>query len=284
MKALAAALVLLSAGTFAGVLLEHYVGTSAVMDWTGLRHAILVRQWRSAGNRLEVPVDGVRESRPMVALVFGQSNAANSGETPGAANSAVYELYHGRLFEARDPLLGAEGSGGSVWTRLGAKAVASGQFRAVVLVPIAFSATEIARWAPGGSLHDALLDRIAQAHAGGLRFTHLLWHQGEADAQRGTPEAAYRESFLAMLAAIRQLGVDAPIYVATASRCGKMRASDEVRHAQTALIDPAAGILAGPDTDALGLADRYDGCHFSSEGLEKAAELWWQAIRPKPGK
>jgi hypothetical protein len=272
------------AGVLAGVLLEHYVGTAAIIDWSGLRHALLRHEVRSVGNRAEVPLDGLRAKPLMVALVFGQSNAGNSGETLGKEHPGVYELHRGRLYQARDPLLGAEGDGGSVWIRLAATAVDSGEFGAVVLVPFAFGTSEIARWAPGGSLHDALLARIAQAQASGLRFTHLLWHQGEADAQRDTAGAAYRESFLAMLAAIRRLGVDAPIYVAATSRCGKVRGSEAVRGAQTGLIDPPAGILPGPDTDTLGFADRYDGCHFSTEGLEKAASLWWDAIRVRRSK
>jgi hypothetical protein len=268
-------------GVAAGILLEHYVGTAQLIDWSGLRHALAIRQVRSTGDRIEVPFEGLRGKRIMVALVFGQSNAANSGETPGTGNPAVYEFYNGRLYQARDPLLGADGNGGSTWLRLGSKAVESGEFEDVVLVPFAFGTTGIARWAPGGSLHDALLARIAQAQGIGLRFTHLLWHHGEADAQSGTGEAAYRESFLAMMAAIRRLGVDAPIYVARASRCGKYRESETIRRAQIALTDPSTGILAGPDTDALGFADRYDGCHFSTEGLERAAGLWWDAVRQR---
>lgn len=281
MKTCLAAMVAFVAGALTGVLLEHYVGTGALIDWSGLRHATLIRDLRPTGDRVEVPLAALREKRTMVALVFGQSNAANGGETPGAEHPAVYEFYNGRLYQARDPLLGADGNGGSVWLQLGAKAVESGDFGAVVLVSFAVSATEIARWAPGGSLHDALLNRIAQARASGLRFTHLLWHQGEADAYRGTGEAAYRESFLAMLAAIRRQGVDAPIYTAVASRCAKFRGSESIRSAQVALRNPSAGILEGPDTDALGFEYRYDGCHFSTEGLEQAANLWWEAVRPR---
>jgi len=29
----------------------------------------------------------------------------------------------------------------------------------------------------------------------------------------------------------------------------------------------------------LGFAERYDGCHFSTEGLERAADLWLDALQ-----
>jgi len=164
--------------------------------------------------------------------------------------------------------------------RLAAKAVASGAYDTVVLVPFAFGTADIASFAPGGSLHEGLLEAVAGARERGLAFTHLLWQQGEADAIERTSGEAYRQRFGAMLASIRGLGVDAPIYVARATRCAKVHPSDEIANAQSALADPAAGILPGPDLDTLGLADRYDGCHFSTEGLERAAELWLGALKP----
>jgi hypothetical protein len=271
-------------GALAGILLEHYVGTAAIIDWSGLRHAAFVRELRSTAGRTEIPRETLPGKRTMVVLAFGQSNAANGGETPGIGHPATYEFYNSRLYAARDPLLGTDGDGGSVWLRLAAKAVESAEFDAVVLVTMAFSTTEIARWAPGGTLHDALIARIEKAQAAGLRFTHLLWHQGEADARLKTDEAAYRASFLAMLAAIRKAGADAPVHVAVATRCGKVRGHEPVRKAQIGLRDPAAGIFGGPDTDQLGFGERYDGCHFSREGMERAAGLWWEAIRSRPGR
>jgi hypothetical protein len=262
-----------------GILFEHYVGTNAAIDWTGLRDRMIVHQVRSTAGRTPVTLPVSAPGRTMVALVFGQSNAGNSGESLGSPHPGVYEFYRGRFYAARDPLLGARGDGGSVWLPFAAKAIASGEFDSVVLVAFAVGASEIARWAPGGSLHDGLLSAIAGARDSGLTFTHLLWQQGEADALARTSGKAYRESFMAMLDAIRRQGVSAPIHVARASRCGKIRPSEEIRSAQSALADPALGIVAGPDTDALGFGERYDGCHFSTEGLDHAAELWLGTVQ-----
>jgi hypothetical protein len=219
----------------------------------------------------------------MVALVFGQSNAGNGGESAGPAHPGVFEFYRGNLVEARDPLLGATGDGGSIWLRLAGKAVASGAYDRVILVPYAFGPSTVARFAPGGSLNAGLLATIADARAHGLSFTHLLWEQGEADAMAHTPGPAYREKFNAMLASIRREGVAAPIFVARATRCAKFRPSEEIGDAQAALADPGAGVLAGPDLDTLGFGDRYDGCHFSTEGLDRAADLWLRAIETERG-
>ena len=262
----------------AGVLFERWVGTDAMIDWVGWRHKLALHRTRSTADRHAVTLPTTGQERTMVALVFGQSNAGNSGETPGPPLPNVFEFYRGRLYEARDPLLGATGDGGSIWTRLAAKAIASGAYDAVVLVPFAVGSAEMARFAPGGSLSDGLLDVIAEARKSGLVFTHLLWDQGEADAYAKTSPEAYRQRFEAMVAAIRGLGVGAPVYVARATRCGKVRPSEELGNAQAALVSLASGVHAGPNLDALGFAERYDGCHFSTEGLERAADLWLDAL------
>ncbi len=221
-------------------------------------------------------VRGVRSGRVMVALAFGQSNAANSGETRYRPREDVYNVYRGKLYRARDPLLGATGRGGSVWTRLGDKLVATGHYDAVVFVPLAVGNTAIASWTVGGELHAGILNAVRDVQAQGLGVTHLLWHQGESDLN--TPADAYRSRFRAMLASIRSEGVDAPIYVSVATRCHQGGPNETVRRAQQSLVDPARNIYAGPDTDTLGRRYRYDGCHFSAQGLERAAELWLRVL------
>ncbi len=216
--------------------------------------------------------------RVMVALVFGQSNAGNWGESAKTAGRGVFYFFRGQFGRAKDPLPGANGNWGSVWTRLGDKIIAAKQYDRVVFVPASIGATEIALWAPGGLLHKDLLRNVREARDAGYTFTHLLWHQGESDAVLGTHKEDYKQRFLAMLAAIRALGVDAPAFVALATRCGEYPPNAEIRAAQTELVNPGLGIFQGPDTDQLDAAWRYDGCHFSNAGLDAHAEMWLKAI------
>ena len=224
-------------------------------------------------------IRGVRSGRVMVALTFGQSNAANSGETRYRSSGRVYNVYRGKLYRARDPLLGTTGRGGSVWTRLGDRLIAAGYYDAVVFIPLAVGNTPIARWTTGGDLHGGILQAVREVQAQGLNVTHLLWHQGESDLN--TPANVYQTMFRAMLASIRSEGVDAPIYVSVATRCHQRGPNEVVRRAQQELVDPAQNIHAGPDTDTLGRRYRYDGCHFSTAGLERFAELWLKALGPE---
>ncbi len=217
-------------------------------------------------------------ARVMIALAFGQSNAANYGSSLARGGERVYNFYDGTLYQAEDPLLGADGPGGSVWSRLGAKLIAGALYDAVVFVPIAVGGSGMDQWTPGGVYHRKILDAIDRLNEQQHSFTHLLWHQGETDAMYQTPPQEYRRMFLAMLANIRDHGVQAPIYVSVATRVGDY-VDAELQRAQAALVDAPRGIMAGPDTDVLVGSCRYDGTHLSEEGLERAAELWLAALR-----
>lgn len=216
--------------------------------------------------------------RTMVALVFGQSNAANFGETRRVAGPNVLNLRNGVLTRARDPLRGANGQGGSVWTRLGDKVIAAGLYDRVIFVPAAIGATEIAEWVPGMPLHELILSAIRDAQKRGLTITHLLWHQGESDAFLKIGYADYQLRFRNMLRSIREQGVGAPVFVSVATRCGQYPVSEEIQGAQMNLVNHDAGIWAGPNTDDLDAGFRHDGCHFSTAGLDRAAGLWLDAI------
>lgn len=271
-------LALFASGVLGGILFQKYYSVGQLLKTIGVRDRALAN---SPVQRAEAPISSVRSGRVMVALVFGQSNSANSGETPHKSRPGVYNFYKGKLYPAQDPLLGATGDGGSVWTRLGDQLVEKQYYDAIVFVPLGVGETAIARWKSDGDLHPAILQAIHDVEAQGLTITHLLWHQGESDALLKTSKSTYKIMFLDMLLSIRKQGVNAPIYVSVATRCQKQLPDEQIRQAQQELVNPAQGIYGGPDTDKLGFGDRYDGCHFSTEGLEKFAQLWLEKLNPK---
>ena len=249
-----------------------------------------VQGWRNQGfpvsllARAEVsqPMFGQEGHRTMVALVFGGSNAANEGESLRVANERVFNVFNGRFFRAEDPLLGSTGQGGSVWTRLGDELIERELYDEVVFVPISEGHASIAKWSPGGGLHRKLLERIRETQSMGLTFTHLLWHQGPSNAIDKMAKAAYQDAFHAMLDGIRKEGVTAPVYVSVATRCNKEGPNQTIQEAQTELVNPLEGIFEGPNTDTLGLEYRFDGCHFTDKGLQRAALLWLEVLTRSP--
>lgn len=212
-----------------------------------------------------------------VLLILGQSNAANTVRgflhepKPGTVN---FNALDGRCYVAREPLLGMWRDGyeyqpdhGSIWTL-----VADGLPEPVTLAPIAQVGSSVADWSEGYARGRLLLalDGLKRA---GLAPTAVLWHQGETDAAEGTPGEAYERHFRAVLATLRNAGVDAPVYVAQASVCRNF-GSEEIRAAQ-ARVTELPNVRPAPDTDTLShVAYRYDGCHFSAEGAKRAAQMW----------
>lgn len=232
--------------------------------------------------RREVSVETVKRlplKRVMVALAFGQSNSANFGDVLHEAGPGVFNFNNGKLYNAQDPLLGADGRGGSVWPLLGDKLIAAKRYDAVVFASIGVGTTDITQWRPDGEHFPKMQKAIKELQNQGLPPTHLFWHQGETDGRLRTSTRLYKTEFLKMIQAIRQMGVKAPLYVCQASRCMKQPPIASVRLAQKQLADQYPDIFEGPDTDALGFEYRHDGCHLSDAGQKKFADLWMEKLR-----
>lgn len=222
------------------------------------------------------------DARLAVLFALGQSNLANEGDAgalfePG---SAVYNFnfFDGRIYRARDPLLGAYWNRSNLLTRLGDRLVRSGAYDRVLLVPVAAGGTACADWVPGGKVFPRAAVALTRLRARGIVVTHALWQQGEAESAEKAPDGAtWMRHFRTMVAALRRAGMAAPLYVAQSTRCHHPP-NATIRAAQEGVIEPAARILAGPDTDTIGPEHRWDGCHFSGEGLDRAAGLWFESI------
>ncbi|MDD5036986.1 MAG: sialate O-acetylesterase [Methylococcaceae bacterium] len=218
------------------------------------------------------------QGKTMVMLAMGQSNSANHGEVRYTPKRKVYNFFRGKCYRAADPLLGATGDRGSVWTRFADRVIEAGLYGTVLIASVGATGTPIGRWKSDGDLHHRILAAIEALHGRGFRITQMFWHQGEQDTSLNTAEAKYKASFLDMLGSIRKQGVDAPIYVAVASWNGDTFSQD-VERAQMELPNPDQKIYPGPNTDEwTGATDRY-GVHFSDAGLNKVADSWLQRLK-----
>lgn len=223
----------------------------------------------------EFPAEGTA-----VILTFGQSNASNDGETLYQPQGPVFNFnfLDGNCYKAIDPLLGATGTGGSIWSRLGELLVSRNKYENVIVAPIAFGGSSIIGWTDPGALQPRIGNAVLGLKQHGLEITHIMWLQGSADSRM--PKKIYEAYFDEIADGIRNLEVSAPIYVALET-CNKRT---EVRDAQMALLSEGRKILAGPDSDAISEpGDRWQGdCHFSDIGLSKHAEAWFTAISENP--
>ena len=227
------------------------------------------------------------DKRTMIALTFGQSNAGNRGQTLYTPhNPAVLNYFEGKLYRAKDPLLGTTGPGGSVWTHLGDLLIDSGLYRKVIFIPIAIGNTDIKCWASGECFQklEATLRQLDSQH---IKLTHIFWHQGESDNLENTPKQEYKANLKIIFQTLRNHHQQADFYVSIASyhngAVTKPLGVDKViRQAQKEFISENKGVVFGPDTDQLIYAiHRYDGVHFSDFGMKAFANLWFRAIKKK---
>ena len=206
-------------------------------------------------------------------LVLGNGTAANSGEIRYACDREVYsfDFMRVRCSQASDPLPGASGNGGSIWSRLGDQLIGRGLLERVLFVPLAFAGSKVADWIPGGSRHrrTALaLSRLRKELASPmLPFCAVLWHPGEASA---LSPSAYRLHCHDIISDMRANGVFAPVFIARANenRTGTRQEKQIIQG------DAAVGIFAGPNIDAIGSSTR-ERTHLN---LDRAASLWLDVL------
>ena len=96
----------------------------------------------------------------------------------------------------------------------------------------------------------------------------------------GTSNEAYVVRFGGFVELLRARGIAAPVYVAIAAYFGIPAGYGPqqavIAAAQRRLVNPASGIVEGPNTDAI--RDRHDDCHMSETGLCKHAAAWVEAL------
>ena len=205
-----------------------------------------------------------------VILIFGQSNSANHGEACYASTEPIYNFYEGKFYKAKDPLLGATGTGGSLGLPLAESLIHKGLTNKVLLITIG-EGDEIKHWVRNKKLGRTL------RQLKGIKIDYILWHQGESDAQKNTPPEEYKQMFLEIIDSIRTKNIDAPIFVAVATRVAN-KINTFIQDAQQQLT-MYRGVYPGPNTDILdSMDDRRDKCHFSEIGQLKHADLWVEAI------
>jgi hypothetical protein len=240
-----------------------------------------------------------------IILAIGQSNGGNFGSGRYTASGLTYAYAgSGVFYQASDPMAGGEGSDASPWPRLASLLLGKPHINnppcttvtnRVFIANRAKGGTFVADWAPGGSQSTYLIAQVQDMLANGLTPTRIIWVQGEADAGN-TTSSAYQASFLAMETSIRNLGVTAPIYIATATVCNfrdaanpsppavvwrtpdwyvaKEQARIDIRAAQAALVNGTTR-KAGANIDTIDwrLRSLGDGCH-GGDGF-----LWEHARR-----
>lgn len=224
-----------------------------------------------------------------VIITAGQSNAANMLSDPVDRDPvrSAFMVFGSSCWLIEDPVLGASGFRGSLWTSLGHR-LSDATGKNVVFLNAAAGGTTFADWLePRSGYLDRLAARVAEARALGLEPSIVLWHQGESDARRNLDRATYEAELRALVdAATARAGLSPNLrfVLYRASKCqdsqGREKTSSELIDAQTAIATSDPRAVAGPDTDRLGPRERADGCHFNMRGRDRVIDETLRILLP----
>ena len=256
---------------------------TGVAIYQSIRHdAVLqsrLKQLVPASAVTQVDCTLVTSGRPYVLLALGQSNAGNHGTPDSMAMPPITVVTGGKCVRASDPLPDATGTGASIWPRLVARMLRNPLQRPIVVSLLAMESSTIDEWTRKRSpLRERLVQQLDALKLLGLLPNAILWQQGEADARDATSTVDYAARLDLLDNLLTEAGIRAPVYLARSTVC-RTPANLPIRSAVDTKITQGGRWLSGPDTDTLnGNRFRHDGCHFSSAGLDAAAQMWAQTL------
>jgi hypothetical protein len=239
---------------------------------------------------------------------WGQSVASNSLRGRYTAITPAAWIYggDGKFYPCSDPIVGPDGTDGSVWSRL-PDAVIGRSYNGVIVNQVviggcARGGTSVNDWAPGGPQNPMLLRKVADFIDTVGMPTHLAYSQGEADVTLLTKDQWFNQ-WLAMLNSVRGVGCISKIWSSIETICNLRSAADPNDH-QVIYRTPDSYIdievsrqairsaqmraafnentLQGPNLDLIDWRLRAcgDGCHFGELGATAAASAWAAALLP----
>jgi hypothetical protein len=244
-------------------------GADPVLDTTG---------------RVEVPCALDPSERTGVFVFVGQSLSVNEVPTiltPTYSKNHQLNIYDGKCYRTKEPLLGINVSGGAVTDARGTwmshfadRMIAGGHLDRPIIVPMAVGGTTVAQWADDASapyLRNLIGVVARRIQAAGLPCTAIHFGQGESDTSAGTTQAAYAASLAKVIAAFNQEMPGCPIFIARESYYYGATSS-AVLAAQDAAVNGVT-VFAGENLESLGSSYRYDNTHLNEAGADARAAL-----------
>lgn len=222
---------------------------------------------------------GQIDERTAVIVFIGQSLSVNSVTTryvPVNSNIDQMNIWDGKLYKAKDPLLGINGGalGGTWMLPMADKLITDGHFDRVIIVPMAVGNTRVGQWSDP-NLAPYLFRRInsvgLRLRDAGLPCTAIMWGQGESDTSAGTSQAAYAAALSKIIAEFNRAIPGAPFLVAQeAYYYGNTNAG--ILAAQASVVNGTT-VFAGENVELIGPSGRYDNTHLNAAGALQRASL-----------
>jgi hypothetical protein len=223
----------------------------------------------------------------IVIITGGQSNAANAFSDPVGPDPAsrAYMMLDGQCYRLRDPVLGATGQDGSLWTGLGL-AIHAQTGRPVVFINGAVGGAQLGDWLDDRSHYrQRLADQSKMARRIGLTPDYVMWIQGETDAAVLLAPSLYVAQMRDVIARFDASGAvppGTPWVIYRSTRCKDRRGNGpDIDRAIAVWATGSNRIILGPLASALDDDYRRDGCHFNGRGRQALIAETMAIIGPR---
>lgn len=256
-----------------GILWQRYYGVHHFLIDLGVRTV----EYSDNSDRIGYDITNLK--KPLVILIYGQSNVANTVSQKSQTSLPIFNFYKGKLYQAKDPLLGATGKLGSLWIDTAKKILKKSDYKEVILVNDARNNSSIKDWSPKGKFHKTLNDTYHQLTQLHLAPHLIVFGQGERDSIDNMSSLNYALHLKNLYENVQSTHGDKPFLISLSSRCYAYLPNNNIRQAQLKLINDYPSVFQGPDTDSFNESYRYDGCHFNKLGKQVISNVWATKIR-----
>ena len=235
-----------------------------------------------------------------VYLVNGQSNSVNQGLYSDLRTfenqDKVHVFYKGKTYNMNNPLAGSYGSKDCVWKLLGDKMIKDKKHEHVVFVLTGCGGACIKALLKHKKKFVNVYKELKNKYG---KIDGIFYHQGEANSglhkinnikdRNEIKSSEYYKDFNTLMKHmvddnyskdkiyVSRVTMECYYYLKDVNKNKKLKLDSTLEPIQDVLRDE---YNAGPDTDTIGLIDRFDNCHFNDEGLNKHAKLWFKALYP----
>lgn len=261
----------------------YYIYPSAgVIQWT--------EPYLDLSDRTEVALGDIGE-RTAVIVFIGQSLSVNSvpvAYVPVNSNIDQLNIWDGKLYKAKDPLLGINGGDpahrGTWLLRMADKLISDGHYDRVIIVPMGVGNTRVGQWSDP-NLEPYLFRRIntvgLRMRDAGLPCTAIMWGQGESDTSANTSQASYAASLQKVIGEFNRAIPGCPVLVAQeAYYYGNTNAG--ILAAQASVVNNST-VFAGENVELIPPSGRYDNTHLNEAGADQRATLAVAALKAALG-
>jgi len=255
-----------------GIFWQRYYSINMFLLDIGIR----TLEYSDTKNRVEYDISNLK--KPLIIFIFGQSNVANTVADKSYAPENVFNFYEGKLYQAKEPLLGTTGKQGSIWLNTAKHLLTKSSYQEIVLVNIARNNSSIKDWSSQGKFHKTFLNTYKELVQYQLSPQLILLGQGERDGIDEVSFGDYQKHLQEVYSVIKKIHGTKPFLVSITSRCFQFLPNKSIRNAQMQLIKQEHSVFYGPDTDKYNEKYRYDGCHYNQLGNRIISAVWANKI------